>query len=576
MATSVIALRKDYQTSVVSVQTPDVGALGQEKQSDADKQEVKRLRKTNPTYDKYLPLWNFYLNAFEGGSSMACRDNLFQHPREHKDDFEERAKRVYYHNYCDPIVGFFTTFIYAETIQRDVENEQDNEWFKDFIADVNLKGEDITTFMKQISDFMQIFGMVYTMVDSPANADGLTEAQQKEQNIRPYWVVVRPDEILDWVVDEFDKPVYLKRRSLVTELDESNMTVRSLERYYEWSRNKVKISAVDVTQPEKPVLYGAAQEVLNPIGKIPVVVSRYRRSARDKYMGHSFVTDLSFMNREIMNLTSLLQEFLYRQCFNILAMPTDPNVPEIEQLQGEIGTANMLRYPNSTDKPEYITPPIDPAKFLQDERRNNIQEMFRIAAEDTVNDLFNGSKRSGFSQSQSFKTTVPKIATRADELERTERELLSLTMAFRGKKWAGTIKYKDHYEITNLTDAINQLSQLFKDMQIKSKTFAAAEMKRFVHEFDGKLTSEQMQQVEKEIDATDWEKWFGIMELAFVGRGAMAPEADTLIDGADPAAVNHPVRGKDTATAASTPQRAQGSSAEIAAEANKTPASGKK
>src|SRR5208282_5033022 len=136
-----------------------------------------------------------------------------------------------------------------------------------------------------------------------------------------------------------------------------------------------------------------------------------------------------------------------------------------------------------------------PAKFLQDERTSNVMAMYKIAAQDTQNDLFNGGKSSGFSKAVSFQTTVPKIATRAETLEQMEMRLMSLTFQFMGKEWKGSVKYKDHYQITNLTDALSQLSTLFKDLQITSKTFAEMQMKRMIDEFDGKLTPDQRKKV---------------------------------------------------------------------------------
>jgi hypothetical protein len=538
--------------SVISVKNADVGVMGK-KNEDKDTKEIERLRATNSLYSKYKPLWDFYLAAYLGGDRFANERNIFKHPREHPDDFKERAKRLFYHNMCYPLVDFYTTFIFAETIERTGGSFDE---YSDFIKDVNKKGEDITTFMGQVSDDMQIFGMSYVLVDAPVKTGMLTKQQEKEQGIRPYWVKIRPDEILSWAVDQFDNFTYVKRVQPVTSVDAGFNEIRT-EIYTEWTPDLIKISTIDVTEPTKPI-YKGAREFRNEMGSIPLEAIRYKRDKADPFMGQSFIADISMISREVMNLTSLLQEFLYRQCFNILAVETDPNVPEKDQMQGEVGTANMLKYPQGAKPPQYITPPVDPAKFLQNERERNIALMYKIASQDTVNELYNGQKSSGYSKSQSFRTTVPKIATRADALERAETNLMKLTMKFMGKDWDGTIKYKDHYEITNLTDALAQMTQMFKDLQIKSKTFVASQMKRMVHEFDGKLTAEEINKVEKEIDSIDWDKWFEVMELALIGRAAMSPEAATALgDG------SAPVKGKDTSTSASTAQRAQGTSAEI-------------
>ncbi len=156
-----------FPTSTVNVQTPNVGASSDDKLN-KDKREIERLRSTSPLYDKYRPLWDFFLAAYEGGKDFASTENIFRHPREHPDDFQGRAKRLYYHNYCYPLVDFFTTFIFTETIQRTAEkdNPKGQELYSEFLANVNNKGDDITEFMQQVCDDMQIFGMSYHLVIS--------------------------------------------------------------------------------------------------------------------------------------------------------------------------------------------------------------------------------------------------------------------------------------------------------------------------------------------------------------------------------------------------------------------------
>lgn len=483
--------------------------------------EINRLRSSNELYQIYLPQWQFFMAAYEGGKDFAeTSDNIHRHPREHVDDYKERIKRAHYLNYCEPLVDFFTAFIFAETIQRNGGTNAD--FYNDFIKDVNRKGEDVTTFMQQGSDDKQIFGMVYILVDAPKvdAAETISKAQAAQMNLRPYWVLIRPEEVLDWVSDEFDKYTYWKRRQ---DIVQGGMSKRVLERYYEWTPDKITMTDIDVTNPNKPILMAPVITV-NSIGEVPVVLMRYKRSKRYRFMGQSFLVDLAYNNREVMNLTSLLQEFLYRQAFNILAMQTDSTLPTANQSEGDTGTANLLQYPKGAEAPSYIAPSADPAKFIQEERQRIISEMYKRAAQDTVNELFNGSKASGFSKSQSFSTAVPKIATRADILEKAENRLMELTMKYMDKKWDGKIKYKDRYELTNISDALSQMTSLFKDLQMPSETFVKQELKRMVHEFDGKIPLDEMNKIEAEIDSMDFQEWQTRQFLALVGSSGQAQD----------------------------------------------------
>jgi hypothetical protein len=538
-------------------------------QTAADLLEIERLRSTNELYANFRSKWDFYMSAYEGGDLFATPDNIARHPREHVDDFEERCKRIHYINYCEPLVDFFTAFIFAETIQRNGGTNRD--WYNEFIKNVNNKGEDVTTFMQQVSDDKQIYGMVYVLVDAPPLPTDrkLSKLEEQKLGLRPYWVLIRPDEILDWVTDSFDKYSYVKRRQEITDI--SNGVHRLLERYTEWEGLNIKVTDIDVTNPNKPILLSPVITD-NQVGEIPIVLFRYKRHKKYRFMGSSFLTDLSYNNREVMNLTSLLQEFLYRQAFNILAVQMDGTLPTYNQMEGEQGSANLMQYPKEANAPSYIAPSSEPAKFIAEERQFVVNEMYKRAAQDTVNELFNGVKSSGFSKQQGFSTTVPKIATRAETLEKGENRLMELTLMYMSKKWDGKIKYKDRYELTNISDALQQMTLLFKDLQMPSETFVKEELIRMVHEFDGKIPIEIMNTITAEINAMDFAEWQDAQKLALIGKAAISPEVGTAFGKAGSTASKGVTPASKTGRAKRKPTTAQ----EAKAESSKQPVSGKK
>lgn len=489
-------------------------------QGDKEAKEIERLRSTHNLYKVYADQWETYLGAYEGGPEFASSNNIFRHFRENEQDFIDRAKRLHYINYCEQLVDFFTNFIFSETIDRNA-GDGDTAFYEEFCENVDNKGNSIDEYMRMVSDEGQVFGMCYTLVDTPvapAVPEGtvLTKQQEIDNNIRPYWCFIRPDEILDWLVDDYDNFTYVKRRQVVSGLDASrNISVR--EKYTEFFTDQIRVTEVDITDATKPQL-GTPITTANTVGKIPLYVHRHKRSKRYPFMGNSFIRDFAYNNREIMNLTSLLQEFLYRQCFNLLAKEVDSAIPLISSQEGVIGTSNVIEYPKGARAPGYISPPADPAKFIQEERQLIKTEMFSRAAQDAMKDMYNGEGASGFSQAQSFSKTVPFISRRADILEAAENALMELTMERVSKEWKGRVKYKDHYEITNVTDAMTQFVMLTRDLSLPSETFDKTELKRFVKEFDGKLSPEVVDKIEKEIEAMDYPKWKELQEQALIGQ----------------------------------------------------------
>lgn len=507
------------------------------------KELLARLRSEHPLYTKYKGLWKMYLDTFEGGPCMAQDVYLHKHMREADEDYQERLKRVHYTNYCEPLTTFFTDFIYTETIHRDGGSQ--NDLFTEFINNVNRKGDSITSFMADgVSNEYQIFGMAYGLVDAPPRPVGVkivTKADEAAYKLKPYWVLIRAAEVLDWGVDDFDQYVYFKRKQNVVDTDSLGRKVE-IERYTEWT--PLTITVTDVTKV-KNVEQAVQTQRPNELKKVPVVVARYTRSKEDPFMGLSFLRDLATDNIAVMNLTSLLDEFLYKQCFNILAMEMESDLPKADQEDGAMGTSNVLTYPKGMKAPQYITPSATPADKIAEERRTIVAEMYRRAAQDTVNELFNGGGSSGFSKAQSFRTTVPRIAHRAEVLEKFEIDMFKLTYEYMGEKWDGKIAYKDHYEITNLSDALSQMTTLFKDLLIPSETFAREEMNRMISLFDGKIAPDVLKKIRAEIDDADMTEWLDAQRLAFLGAAARSLDVG--------AALGLPTAPVSTASAMATP-----------------------
>lgn len=278
-----------------------------------DQAEFKRLRETHELYDEFCNEWEFYLNSYEGGKD-AILGNIFKHQRENREDYKDRVKFAHYMNYCSTVVDFFTTFIYGETIERN--GGTDDDYYQKFLNDVNKKGDDVTKFMTGVCTDMQVFGFTYVLVDAPYIDPEvkLTKAEEEERGVRPYWVIVRPLEVLDWDVDEFGNYSYFKRMQTVYERDVFGIK-RKYEKYTEWFLDKVIITYIDITQESKAFIAANKGSIVTNIrGDIPIVPFKGQQSRKYVEIGLSMLRDLAYNNREVLNITSLISEFLRKQC----------------------------------------------------------------------------------------------------------------------------------------------------------------------------------------------------------------------------------------------------------------------
>jgi hypothetical protein len=504
-AVEVVSIVENKTGSVYPITSVPYGESGTNPAtpSERDKAEIAKLRSQHEDYKAHKCHWDFLLHSYEGGPSYVSKENLFKHSREHQADFDARLERAHYQNYCQPIVDYVPEFIFNQPIDRKPEVLQKE--FEAFAADVDLAGTDINKFFQAVAEDMRLYGHVFVQVDKPAVPAGvdpgtLSVQDAKELGVdRPYAIRISPLEVLDWRTDRHGNFKYIKRCEYVYAEDARGEY--DAERYHEWTRFEFKITTVDVSDPKKP--YIRERESKPNIWKVVPFVAFYnKRSKSNAAIGLSAIQDIAYQNRSVFNKTSLIDEFLYKQCFNILAMEKDTTLPEKAGVEGEMGTSNVLEYTTGVkNPPAYLSPPADPAQFIQSEREAIIQEMYRQAAQDVASELFAVSNRSGDAAKQAFGRGVPVIAKAADSLQNGEVQVFRIWCKVQRAEWKGKVAYKDSYDLTNLQDLLLQLTSAFNSLHVMAPTFVKEEWKRIVRELDGRIPHEQLEKIYNEIDA---------------------------------------------------------------------------
>jgi hypothetical protein len=475
--------------------------MANEAKDERDKKEIERLRSQHPDYRAMKENWEFFLRSYEGGSSYVNEDTLFTHARENKQDYTERKKRAHYSNYCQPLTDFVPNFIYASDVERDPKSLKPA--FDNFISNVNRGGLHITDFMREVAEESRMYGHVFIQVDKPrlpgnAGKKTVSVAQKRALKLDPYFVKMSPLEVLDWVTDEQGNYIYLKRVECLDLL--VNRARTTVERYTEWYVDECVITTIDITNTDKPVLY-PAENIPNTLGKLPFIKAVHKTSKANRDLSVSFLTDIAGQNNSVFNKTSLIDEFLFRQCFNVLTMPSNTQVQTKDTVEGVIGNANILEYPDEAkNAPAYLSPPATPAEFIQLEREAIVMEMYRTAMQDISSEIMAGANRSGDAARQSMGQQVPMIARQADMLQQTEQQLFRLWAEMNGDTWDGKIAYKDDYSVTGLQDLILQFTSIFSAAKILSPTWVREEWKRLIREYDGKITPEKMEKIFSEIE----------------------------------------------------------------------------
>lgn len=442
----------------------------------------------HPEYETMLAQWVFYLNSYEGGSDYVLNtEYLFTHARETLEDRNYRLRRAVYYNYCRSIVDVYVSHLYRKEIIR----ESRDAGFHEFLTDADLRGNSIDSFMSGFAAPMaMVFGTVYVLVDMPVVLEELGSSFDEEQSgIRPYANLVLPMDLVDWELDRLGEFNWVKIREAVPQ-PVSPLGSREKPRYQYriWTRD-----AWYLINEDREFLnpHGAAGEP-HPVGRVPAVVVRNERSFSRELAGVSALADIAPCCQKIYNLASLLDEFLYKQCFSFLAWPGDIDTEEL-------GASNVATYDPATKAlPSYIAPPTDPAAFIESQIDKNIEEIYRIARI-----RYEGTHprvaQSGFAKAIDFHDTNNALARRARSFEQAEREIADLYFRWCRRRNDAKVTYPREFSVKAVNDEIEEAVRMIS--LGLSPTLNAQLTSRLARRLLPNLPDEKRRAIEEEINS---------------------------------------------------------------------------
>lgn len=136
--------------------------------------------------------------ALMGGTTAmrAARTTyLPQFAKESAAAYDVRIKSSWLFNGYRKTVKDMTGRVFAKPIEIAEGDDRLDEWAEN----IDMQGRDLSTFARQVfEDALQGPGIAYIMVDAPPRQGTVTQAQAQEQNLRPYMVHLRVEDVLGW------------------------------------------------------------------------------------------------------------------------------------------------------------------------------------------------------------------------------------------------------------------------------------------------------------------------------------------------------------------------------------------
>ena len=427
-------------------------------------------------YKKNIYRWKYYYDSYYGGQDYQTGQYLRKYLAEEDDGYNEYGKRLAntpLDNHCRSVIDTYTSFIWRETPQREFGSLAENPALEMFLKDADLEGRSYDAVMREATTLANIYGHVLLMLDKPAS-EANTLAEELAEGIRPYLVVITPDNILDWDWERKANGRYVISYLKIKEYEDEEKAI-----YRVWENDRVSVYEVD----DENEMYNLIEQYENAMGHIPATFL-YGQRSHERGLGISQIADIADVQKNIYNELSELEQ--------VIRISNHPTLVMTEGVDASAGAGAVIVI-EDTDvdpqlKPYMLQPSAQSIGSILQSIETKISMIDRMANLSSMRSTSRATA-SGVSLKIERELLNVKLAQMADNLEICEEQLLGHFAHFYDLEFDGVIDYPDNFD---MTDTYTELDFLMKASaapvsSAQFKTEIAKQIARLVVEDEEKM-----------------------------------------------------------------------------------------
>ena len=400
-----------------------------------------QLASSNTLYTNYKARWQFLLESYQGGEEYRTGKHLTMYKTETTAEYAQRLATTPLDNHCRSVISVYTSFLFREEPEREFNSLQNNINLEAFLADADLDGRSLDSFMKDVAIWSSVFGHCWIIVAKP-QTNAATRAGELEQGVRPYVNVLTPLVVTDWTWERQPSGAY--ELSYIKYLEEVNDTFSTVK---EWTREEIITSQLN---NEKQLVEYQTVEV-NQLGKIPAVCVYANRSPV-RGIGASLITDIADYQKQIYNLNSEVEQSI--------RLSGHPTLVKTADVEASAGAGSIALMPDNLDpglRPYLLNVVTDVAQIYM-AIENSVESIDKMANTGAVRAV-QSTAMSGVAMETEFQLLNAKLSEFADALELAEEQMWRLWALYEGGVWDGEIEYPGSFNIRDTNSEIQQLTQ---------------------------------------------------------------------------------------------------------------------
>ena len=143
--------------------------------------------------------WEIMKAVTEGTEYLRENSEAFLplEPREDYDAYLARVNRAVFSPFTQRLIRAATGLV----LRKPITLNGDPYWTEMFKMDVDGCGSDLDEYARRILMCSLTYGQSHILVDYPAPSGALSLAEERQQNRRPYWIEVDPNNLYGWRLD---------------------------------------------------------------------------------------------------------------------------------------------------------------------------------------------------------------------------------------------------------------------------------------------------------------------------------------------------------------------------------------
>ncbi len=453
---------------------------------------VFEIDREHPEYIARKAARKMYRDLYTGGDQLKqnAMAYLVQRHREQPDLYSERLNAAFYENYIGSIIDWYaaTVFRREPVLAFEGPNEAAKRFYYDFTADCDLRGTDLTDFLRGCLVDALVEGSSYILADFPraVGAVGSRAEEDASGRSRAYLARFSADDIINWSYDPLGNLEWVVIRTSDLKTESAGSGEWETETWWTYYDRQTFRKYRRVGQGKPVELDDSGTHGLAKQKKVPL----FRLEIQE---GLWLMNKAGLLQLEHFNKSNALSWAL---TMGLFAMPVIYSEKQWNQILGESYYIQL----NPNDKFGWTEPEGKVYRIAADNLQRLQEEIYRVCYLTQAGGSLSSQPQSALSKQRDFSITQEVLRAYGDAIKDLTRRVLMAIEVAREDGIEVHVSGLDEFDIGDFSSELDDAQRLLS-LGIDSPTLKRQIFKKLALKYLCDARQDIKGQISAEIDA---------------------------------------------------------------------------